>query len=62
MVDAAAFGHPGYASLRLDTRASFTKAVVNDLASGASFESLLPQLQEEFVNAAQLSGYKVITD
>ncbi|MCG7495039.1 ABC transporter substrate-binding protein [Thalassobius sp. Cn5-15] len=62
MVDAAAFGHPGYASLRLDTRASFTKAVVNDLASGASFESLLPQLQEEFVNAAQLAGYKVITD
>ena len=62
MVDAAANGHPGYVSLRVDTRASFTKAVVNDLAAGASFESLLPQLQEEFVNAAKLARYKVITE
>lgn len=62
MADAAAFGHPGYVSLRIDTRAIFTKAVVNDLAAGASFESLLPQLQEEFVNAANLAGYTVVTE
>ena len=62
MVDAAAFGHPGYVSLRIDTRASFTKAVVNDLAAGASLESLLPQLQEELVNQANLARYKVITE
>ena len=62
MVDAAAFGHPGYVSLRMDTRALFTKAVVNDLAEGASFESLLPQLQDEFVNAAKLARYKVVTE
>ena len=62
MVDAAAFGHPGYVSLRIDTRASFTKAVVNDLAAGASLESLLPQLQEELVNQANLARYKVVTE
>ncbi len=62
MVDAAAFGHPGYVSLRIDTRASFTKAVVNDLAAGESLESLLPQLQEELVNQAKLARYKVVTD
>ena len=62
MVDAAAYGHPGYVSLRIDTRASFTKAVVNDLAAGASLESLLPQLQDELVNAAKLARYKVVTD
>lgn len=62
MVDAAAFGHPSYVSLRIDTRAIFTKAVVNDLAAGASFESLLPQLQEEFVNAANLARYTVVTE
>jgi ABC-type glycerol-3-phosphate transport system substrate-binding protein len=62
MVDAAEFGHSGYVSLRFDARAAFTKAVVNDLASGASFESLLPQLQEEFVNAAELAGYTVVTE
>ncbi len=62
MVDAAANAHPGYVALRVDTRASFTKAVVNDLAAGASFESLLPKLQEEFVNAAKLARYKVVTE
>lgn len=62
MVDAATFGHPGYVSLRLDARSSFNKAVVNDLAAGASFESLLPQLQEEFVNAAKLARYEVVTE
>lgn len=62
MVEAATFSHPGYTSLRFDARSSFTKAVVNDLASGASFESLLPQLQDEFVNAARLAGYDVVTD
>lgn len=62
MVEAAAFGHPGYVSLRIDSRASFTKAVVNDLAAGASLESLLPQLQEEFVNAANLARYNVVTE
>ena len=62
MVDAATFGHPGYVSLRMNTRALFTKAVVNDLAGGASFESLLPQLQDEFVNAAKLARYKVVTE
>lgn len=61
MVDAAEYGHPGYVSLRIDTRSLFTKAVVNDLAAGASFESLLPQLQEEFVNAANLARYTVVT-
>lgn len=62
MVDAAPFSHPGYVSLRLDARSSFNKAVVNDLAAGATFESLLPQLQEEFVNAAGLARYKVVTE
>jgi len=62
MVEAAAFSHPDYVSLRFDGRASFTKAVVNDLAAGASFESLLPQLQEEFTNAAKLARYKVVTE
>lgn len=62
MKDAAPYGHPGYVSLRIDTRASFTKAVVNDLAAGASFESLLPQLQEEFENAAQLARYNVVSE
>ena len=62
MVDAAAFGHHGYVSLRFDSRAAFTKAVANDLAAGASFESLLPQLQEEIVNAAKLARYKVVTE
>ncbi|MEP1588871.1 MAG: extracellular solute-binding protein [Tateyamaria sp.] len=62
MVDAAEFGHPGYVSLRLDARSSFNKAVVTDLAAGASFESLLPQLQEEFVNAAKLARYEVVTE
>lgn len=62
MVEAANYGHPGYVSLRIDARSSFTKAVVNDLASGASFESLLPQLQEEFVNAAKLARYNVVVE
>jgi len=62
MVDAAAFGHPGYVSLRIDTRASFTKAVATDLAAGASLESLLPQLQEELVNQANLARYKVVAE
>ena len=62
MVDAAEFSHSGYVSLRLDARSSFNKAVVDDLAAGATFESLLPQLQEEFVNAAKLARYKVVVE
>ena len=62
MVDAAEFSHPGYVSLRLDARSSFNKAVVDDLAAGATFESLLPQLQEEFVNAAKLARYEVVVE
>lgn len=62
MLEASKYGHPGFVSLRLDARTSFTKAVVNDLAAGASFESLLPQLQEEFVNAAKLARYQVVTN
>lgn len=62
MLKAASFGHPGYASLRIDSRASFNKALVNDLANGATLESLLPQLQEEFVNAAKLARYKIVVE
>lgn len=62
MDKSASFGHPGYASLRIDSRASFNKALVTDLANGATLESLLPQLQEEFVNAAKLARYKVVVE
>lgn len=59
-LEAAKFGHPGYISLRFSTRSAFTKAVLGDMANGASLESMLPALQAEFVNSAKLAGYKVI--
>ena len=59
LLESASFGHPGYTSLRIDSRGLITKAVVNDIANGASLESLLPKIQEEFSNASKLAGYKV---
>ena len=62
LLESASFGHPGYTSLRIDSRALITKAVINDMANGASFESLLPKIQTEFVNAAKLAKYKVVVE
>ena len=62
LLESASFGHRGYGSLRIDSRALMTKVVISDMANGASFESLLPNIQTEFENAAKLAKYKVVVE
>jgi ABC-type glycerol-3-phosphate transport system substrate-binding protein len=58
-VDAAAYSHPGYMSIRIDVPGAIAKTLVTAVAAGQTIESALPALQEELVNLAGLNGYSV---
>lgn len=58
-VEAAAFSHPGYVSLRFSVDEALVKIVSANIATGVSVEASLPALQTELVNLAKLNGYTV---
>lgn len=58
-VDAAAYSHPGYMSIRIDVPGAIAKTLVPAVAAGQTIESALPALQEELINLAGLNGYAV---
>ena len=58
-VDAAAYSHPGYMSIRIDVSGAIAKTLVTAVAAGQTIESALPALQQELVNLAGLNGYAV---
>lgn len=59
LVDSADFSHPAYVSQRFSVPDAIGKIVAPELANGAKLVDLLPALQAELINIAQLNGYTV---
>jgi multiple sugar transport system substrate-binding protein len=60
MLETAAFAHPGYVSLRFSPADSIGKIITPGVASGQKIADLLPALEQELINAAQVAGYTVV--
>ena len=57
--EAATYTHPGYKPLRFNVVEAIGKVVVPGLGAGRTVESMLPELQKELENLAQLNRYDV---
>jgi ABC-type glycerol-3-phosphate transport system substrate-binding protein len=59
-LQAAAFGNPGYGTLRFSPEDAVAKIVTPQLANGSGkLVDLLPALQQELTNGAKVAGYEV---
>jgi len=59
MLQAAAFGNPGYGTLRVNVGDAVAKVVTPQLSNGSKLVDLLPALQQELTNSARVNGYQV---
>ena len=57
--EAATYTHPGYRPLRFNVVEAIGKVVIPGLAAGGTVEDLLPDLERELKNLAQLNRYDV---
>lgn len=58
-VDAAAFSHAGYTSIRFSVSDAIAKTLVQAVGSGGKIVDAMPALQTELINLAKLNGYAV---